>query len=78
LSGVGIGGLSVILYFISTIHLITYEDKYSKALGPFWSLRSMTLDQQIARVSASFLAPALLLCSFGMLGVATKRTFGRP
>jgi uncharacterized membrane protein len=65
LSGIGAGGLSVVLYLIATIYLITHEDKYSEAL------------RQIARVSAGLLAPALLLCSFGMLGVATKRTFGR-
>jgi|GEM_PF-4108997 len=77
LGAVAVGLFALFVQFAANVYLITYEDHYTAALGPFWSLRSMTLDQKVAFIVGMFIAPLFLLCAAGMLALAIKRTFGR-
>jgi hypothetical protein len=77
LSAVGLALLAITSYCAASVYLITYEDHYAEAMGPFWSLRSMTIDQKVAYCIAAFLTPVLLVASVGMVGLAIKRTFQR-
>ena len=77
LSAVALALLALAVYFAASIYLITYEDRYTEALGPFWSLRSMTFDQKLAYLGAVLVAPLLLIASAGSIAIAIKRTFLR-